>query len=249
MSAEHSTSARYVEFAPPQPLRAYVQCLWARRSAAVPRTHLVFPDGCADIIATDSSVHIAGPMTVAESVDLGPRALVAGIRFRPGAASAALGVSAMTLLNSNPPIGGLWGREGDRMTSRLTSVESARERLILLADAMIARLPEIDEPDDIAITAGQQLTRQPEIPIAEMASQLGLSERQLRRRISESVGYSPRTLARIMRFQRFLAARESSPDSAIADLAASAGYADQPHLTRECRELSGLTPAQLLNRD
>jgi AraC-like DNA-binding protein len=35
----------------------------------------------------------------------------------------------------------------------------------------------------------------------------------------------------------------SSPG--LAALAALAGYADQPHLTRECRTLTGCTPAAL----
>ena len=47
-------------------------------------------------------------------------------------------------------------------------------------------------------------------------------------------------------FQRFVRLLDSSP--ALPDLAAAAvlaGYADQPHLTRECRALSGHTPAAL----
>ncbi|GGB64488.1 hypothetical protein GCM10011505_51070 [Tistrella bauzanensis] len=32
----------------------------------------------------------------------------------------------------------------------------------------------------------------------------------------------------------------------LADLAAAAGYADQPHMTRDCRRLAGLPPARLL---
>ena len=34
---------------------------------------------------------------------------------------------------------------------------------------------------------------------------LGVSERQLRRRFADAVGYGPKTLARVLRFQRFLA--------------------------------------------
>jgi AraC-like DNA-binding protein len=77
---------------------------------------------------------------------------------------------------------------------------------------------------------------------------VGLSERQLRRRVESAVGYSPRTLARIVRFQRFLAAaRARRPeDRELAALAADAGFADQAHLTREARSLGGLPPAALL---
>jgi hypothetical protein len=53
-------------------------------------------------------------------------------------------------------------------------------------------------------------------------------------------------LHRVLRFRRFLAAagRTERPD--LAALAVTTGYADQAHLTRECNELAGTTPARLL---
>ena len=70
--------------------------------------------------------------------------------------------------------------------------------------------------------------------------------RQLRRRFHAAVGYGPKTLQRVCRFQRFV--REVDEAGGRCDLAltaAEAGYADQSHLTRDCVELSGLTPAAL----
>lgn len=58
------------------------------------------------------------------------------------------------------------------------------------------------------------------------------------------MGYSPKTLARTLRLQRFLAL--AGPGGDLARLAAEAGYADQPHLTRDCVELAGLPAAALL---
>jgi AraC-like DNA-binding protein len=100
--------------------------------------------------------------------------------------------------------------------------------------------------------------------VAELGAELGISERQLRRRFADAVGYGPKTLARILRFQRFLAlaADEAAqggsgapvasyrwappPRVDLAGLAFAAGYADQAHLTRECRRLAGRTPAELV---
>ena len=77
---------------------------------------------------------------------------------------------------------------------------------------------------------------------------LGVSERQLRRRFADAVGYGPKTLARVLRFQRFLqllgltrrGVRRSRRVAALA-----AGYADQ-RLTSTlaepraaCRPLTG----------
>jgi transcriptional regulator GlxA family with amidase domain len=75
---------------------------------------------------------------------------------------------------------------------------------------------------------------------------VGLSERQFRRRSHAAIGYGPKTLQRILRFQRFVRLLDASPQPQdLAALAALTGYADQPHLTRECATLSGLTPKAL----
>jgi AraC-like DNA-binding protein len=84
--------------------------------------------------------------------------------------------------------------------------------------------------------------------VASLSSSLYISERQLRRRTLAAVGLAPKTLQRMLRFQRFLAlsyvAGHTRAD--LAALAAAAGYADQPHLSRESLRLAGMTPAALL---
>ncbi|WP_326938482.1 helix-turn-helix domain-containing protein [Amycolatopsis rifamycinica] len=67
-----------------------------------------------------------------------------------------------------------------------------------------------------------------------------VSERRLRRRFVQAVGYGPATYLRISRFQRAVALAPRV--AGLAALAAAAGYADQAHLSRDCRALTGLTP-------
>jgi len=80
--------------------------------------------------------------------------------------------------------------------------------------------------------------------VDELGAALGVSDRQLRRRFADAVGYAPKTLARVLRFQRFLALAATGDD--LARLALGAGYSDQAHLTRETRRLAGRTPRELL---
>jgi transcriptional regulator GlxA family with amidase domain len=75
-----------------------------------------------------------------------------------------------------------------------------------------------------------------------------VSERELQRRFIEHVGYGPKTLHRVLRFQRFLR-QAASAQVDLAGAAALAGYADQAHLGRETRRLAGLTPRQLRHWD
>ena len=93
-------------------------------------------------------------------------------------------------------------------------------------------------PDPIVMAAAPRVADR---QVAVLARELSISERQLRRRFHAAVGYGPGTLARVLRFRRFLALLDRGRDD-LAGLAFEAGYADQPHLARESRRLAGLTP-------
>ena len=98
-------------------------------------------------------------------------------------------------------------------------------------------------PADPAVAAAVARLADPGARVEALAGELGLSERQLRRRFQAAAGYGPKTLQRVLRFRRFLA----GPRDDLARAALEAGYADQPHLTREVARLAGTTPAQALS--
>lgn len=81
------------------------------------------------------------------------------------------------------------------------------------------------------------------MPVARLASALGWSERRLARRFGEEFGLPPKRAARLLRFD--LARRLLGAGVPAAEVAARAGYADQPHLAREVRGFAGLTPSAL----
>jgi AraC-like DNA-binding protein len=85
---------------------------------------------------------------------------------------------------------------------------------------------------------------------SSLAASVSLSERHLRRRFKAAVGLSPKTLERVLRFQRFLVLIHSGGWSrlGLARTSAALGYADQAHLTRECVYLSGFPPAELIRQ-
>ena len=82
--------------------------------------------------------------------------------------------------------------------------------------------------------------------IAAIASHLGLSERQLERRFLQAVGVSPKRFASLLRFERALPLINSQ--SPLAQVATEAGYADQPHLSREVSRFTGMSPGLLRER-
>ncbi|HYY23006.1 MAG TPA: hypothetical protein VE780_14120, partial [Thermoleophilaceae bacterium] len=62
----------------------------------------------------------------------------------------------------------------------------------------------MDEPDRLVLAATRVLGG-PGRRVRVVGKRVGLSDRQLLRRFRAAVGYGPKTLDRVLRFQRFLA--------------------------------------------
>lgn len=234
----------YLELPPPAPLAPWVRCLWvARTGAAQP----VVPDACADLIVVRGGrSSIAGPQTQAVTSTLPAGTELVGVRFAPGLAAAALGVPADALRDATPSLEQVWGRAAaDELDERVDAADGLAAALRVAEDALLRRLPVLG-PADALVGAVVERLALPGARVAALGRDLGVSERQLHRRVSRAVGYGPKTLDRVLRFQRFLALAPS-PGS-LAELAFRAGYADQAHLSRDVRRLSGLTPAALRAR-
>ena len=80
--------------------------------------------------------------------------------------------------------------------------------------------------------------------VAEVATEVGFSERQLNRRSLASFGYGPKLLGRVLRLQRALSSARSGMSLVQASLAA--GYGDQAHFAHEVRSLTGQSASQLV---
>jgi AraC-like DNA-binding protein len=204
--------------------------LWTRSAANTTGVVRIMPDGCIDLIWADGELFVAGPDTVAHDAPAGPTYV--GVRFHPGWAPTLLGVPADELRDGRVPLGAVWGGADVR---RLAAAEAAGAVATLTA-AVRERLRRVGPPEPIIRRLAQGLRAGHRV--SALAARLGLSERQLHRRSLASFGYGPKTLARVLRFDRALAlARDGMP---YASVAATAGYADQAHLAREVRSLAGV---------
>jgi AraC-like DNA-binding protein len=83
------------------------------------------------------------------------------------------------------------------------------------------------------------------LSVAEAAAQVGLSESRLTHLMTESIGAPPRSWRAWLRLQRALGEALFGPAN-LTDAAHRAGFADSAHLTRTCKQLTGVRPAQML---
>ncbi|MFD0472485.1 helix-turn-helix transcriptional regulator [Nonomuraea thailandensis] len=201
----------------------------------------------------------AGPILTGprSAVTLSPRAVWrhgVAVGLTPAGMSALLGTPMCEVAGAAVPLADLLGAaRADELTGRLAEQPGWAARFGVLERWLTAALRpaaaagsdglvmhawrRLQEPDGRAQGAGGRVT------VEALAGELGVSRRYLELGFRRAVGLTPKTVARVARFQR--AVHALSRPSATLDRAVACGYADQSHLAREVRAMAGMTPKQL----
>jgi AraC-like DNA-binding protein len=247
----------YRELAPPTELLTRVRCAWthvprletATRGGSHERARSsvnIVPDTCTDIMWTGSELRVAGPDT-RPVMETAPGAFVVGLRFHCGSGGSILGTPLAALRDARVDLRALWGDPAARLSDALHGC-SETEALALLQQAVLARRPlwlPLEKLLPALLTALRRAPRDPDLRMAGVARELGLSERQLQRRCVAAVGYAPKLLARVQRMLAFREALRREPARPLSALAYELGFADQAHLSHESQQLFGASPSQL----
>lgn len=249
--------ASYQETAPPADLRDVVACLWVRliRAHGSAAASPVLPDGCADVMVRDTqSPIVAGPDAITRWVTIPDGTIIVGVRLKPGGVRAVFGCAATTIVNREVQLSDLVGdtallRERLRRSARSADVGDTSPvayRHAVLVDWVrdaLARTTTLDA--DVRI-ACRLLTRDPSLDVGAVAQRFGWNTRTIRRHFHAACGYGPKHFQRIMRVQRALRESHNPAHLSLADIALVCGYADQSHMTRDFRDITGFTPGQQL---
>ena len=241
---------RYEEQPPSSALAPYIESFWMFEieSGGAARAHVIVPDGTLSISVTDlggeTHLKLTGPHTRARRIEALPGAIYRGARLRAGAVKAALGVdpglwvdAVAPLAQARPDISAILASGYDRGTGLSgfkAQVEASLRPDPALLDAPVAALVAA-----IAAVEG-------ETPLTALMRRGTLGPRQLRRRFIAATGLTPKTYARLRRVRRACIGLAELPPGELAALSADAGYADQPHFSREMREVFGMS-AQMLH--
>jgi AraC-like DNA-binding protein len=257
---------------PAPPLDRFIQQIWYWDGPAP--THAkdrLLPTGTANLVinlaedeirdyqgANDDVLHrysgavLKGADSRYSVIDTQEQRAVMGVSFHPGGTWPFFDPAADELLNQNVSMRDLWGSAGDTLRERILAQPTPRERLHLMESELLAhairplqRRAEVD-------FALLRLTHSHDHPIAQLSERVGLSERRFTRLFTLEVGLTPKLYARIKRFQRVLKLM-THPSAAMpatdwSMLAQHCGYFDQSHLIRDCKAISGFTPAQVAQR-
>ncbi len=171
------------------------------------------------------------------------------LAVHPLAARALFGAPSAELNTAEWDASAVLGRNGIRLRNRVSEARHWGEAFSWIAEYLAdawrrrddARVrPEVAQAWHLLQLSGGRA------PVGVLADRVGVTGRHLTTLFHREVGRSPKTVARLIRFERATAQiADSVRRCATADLAAIAantGYSDQAHLTREFVQFAGAPP-------
>ncbi len=239
-------------------LRPFVQTLWASASAPTAERERVLPTGAMHLVLrlsdtplrvyadardpigrTIGCAVIGGARATAYIRDVSQPVVSVGAMLRPGAAELLFNVPAHALAECHTTLDAVWGRAAAEFRDEIRAEASLAAQLAKFEALLAARLPRIRGIDPVVAHALARFAMTTDV--AAVVAETGYSHRHFIEQFRRGVGLSPKVYCRVQRFQRAIVA---APSLAWADVAADAGYSDQPHLVRDFRAIAGMTPSR-----
>lgn len=256
----------YKSLPAPQILESFVDCIWilaAPKANEEVEPELVMPDGKTELIVhfgeaftklegssyvQQARVLMSGQLT--ERILLKPLGEigVVSVRFKAAGAARFFDVPYVDIVDRVVDFSDFEPEFSTTIHKRIAQCTSHDERLSVMAKAIEERLTAESEEDIFVRQACQYITASGgEYSVQELVKLIGFSERQLERKFKKQVGLTPKTLSRIMRFQKFIAMTKEFNALTLSDASIACGYFDQSHFIRDFTKFSGVSPVTYLN--
>ena len=249
----------FSQHAAPPPLARWVKSIWCAQGTqlefAAPEP--IVPDGCVEMVfnLADRFADRRGP----QPLDLiagqmtGPVTAIAtgdvdliGVRFWPGRAGTALRTPMWQLRDQLIDASGVLS--GSAQLVEVLRDLPLGQRIDYLSATLSQRFGSRPSRSTTAVDHALALidAQRGSIAIDAVARRVGFTRRHLERRFKDEVGLGMKHFARIIRVHAAIRMVDDQRMRNGADIAAQCGYSDQAHLIRECKALTGQTPARLM---
>ena len=246
-------------------LAPFVEFYWGVRGVGPFDREVILPNGAMELMVNfgpTQRVHSYGHRDVDEGFH---QAWLAGIqdapltigspegcdhiavRFRPGGAHAIFDLPMDDVAGKVLDLDLLLGSAASSLRDRLGAIDGDSARIQALEAWLLERLRSV-HPYYQTIRRALDMVRGSgfTLSVAGLCDRLGLSNRHLIAQFRRVVGLPPKTMARIERFNAVVEATQGRVDVDWAGLAYRFHFADQSHLVREFKRLSGVSPARFL---
>lgn len=170
------------------------------------------------------------------------RVRVSGVRFHLGGVGPFTTTPLAGWSGSTPPPEAVFGAGAQHLEVELRDERDPDAAAALLDAFFLERLARVG-PNRTFVPALDALRASGGlVGSAELAEAAEVSGRHLERLFARELGFPPKTVGRVLRFQRALKSLMSTPDESLSALATAMGYFDQAHFVRDFKEFTGGIP-------
>jgi AraC-like DNA-binding protein len=257
----------YQEYPIAEPLKPYVKVIWSMESDeswAPPMR--ILPDSCVELV-----IHFNKPYKTTfnnNKSEIQPQSFVVAqmknfieiephgkigmisVRFSAQGAYHFFGMPMKEIANGIVDLKLVWNNLAKEIEDRIVTCNDTNERNHIIQHYLLIQLSKNGKSD---ATLDHSLflihSAHGQIRADAIAAKLGMSNRQLVRKFSNSIGLSPKEFSRIIKFISSLNYLKTNRDTNLAEAAYSCGYYDQAHFIHDFKGYSGLTPSQFLTLD
>ena len=160
-----------------------------------------------------------------------------------------LGVPMDMVANRVVELEDIFGPAARRLVEQLESAAGWEARFDLLDTAISERMARTRPVSEGVAWAWHKLQETGgRVRIDALTTELGCSRKHLVAQFREQIGLPPKTLARVLRFDRAVRLLDTEPMMSWTAMALRCGYYDQAHFNRDFREFSGTTPGEFVVR-
>ena len=246
-------------------LAPFVKCIWSVESGA-PLTDVgrerILPDSCVELVfhfhdpyrshfpdgqaALQPRSFVVGQMTSFLEIEPAGRAGLVAVRFYARGAYLFFHRPLREVAAGIVDLEDVWRDRAREWTERIALANGMAARVRFIERALLSLLarngrtePAVDRALEIIEATHGQLR------VDDLAAEIGVSGRHLRRLFERAVGVSPKEFGRISRFLHAVQVLSARRPRSLTDVALDCGYFDQAHFNHEFRELAGMSPSDL----
>lgn len=246
----------YQVIPPPVKLAKYVRFFWTLESCRR-YIHRHTADGCVELLfhykGTFNELTKNGKEKSALSLLHGPTSQykmyetqtgfgIFGVYLYPYALPGLLSIASSELSDQTPGLDILFGNKGKDLEGQMMLARTSQERVKIVSSFLEGCFSRYEKQDPAVFYAISSIIQNGgSIDIQRLAESCFVSRRQFERKFRYYSGFSPKTYARIVRFQA--AANEyGNHHKSLVEIALDCGYYDQSHFTHDFKRFSGYTP-------
>ncbi|MCR9173620.1 MAG: helix-turn-helix transcriptional regulator [bacterium] len=251
----------YTEYPVSHPLSPYIDKIW-HNTQDQDIQHRIIPDNTVELIIATSSIirqktgekesievksHLAGLKTKAQKIQVSAGEIV-GIRFKPEGLYPFVENDISEIINASVAPEMIFGNRfhclEDSILESLDRSDDKNALVHAIENYFMEQVHHLHQDKLIDHVVQKIKGSNGNLPVSEIAKQMGCSIKTIERRFKQKVGLTPKKFCGLYRFHQSVLGMQTPVDK-LSDIAYDFGYFDQMHFIKDVKKYAGLTPKNL----